>query len=94
MNLVAMASGLPLALTGITVVFLALGLVSLFIALLPRVLRTLERFFPESMTSAGEATVSLATGPQSAAQTAAVAAAIAAIVHQAHPPTPTSTGRP
>lgn len=38
--------GLPLAMTGIAVVFTALVLVTAFIAALPKLLPTLERWFP------------------------------------------------
>lgn len=40
-------SGIPLAVMGILVVFAALMLISLFIALLPRLMAALERFHPE-----------------------------------------------
>ena len=37
-----------IAITGMSIVFTALGLISLFIALLPRILERFARFFPES----------------------------------------------
>ena len=37
-----------IAVTGMSIVFTALGLISLFIALLPRILERVARLFPES----------------------------------------------
>jgi oxaloacetate decarboxylase gamma subunit len=40
-------NGIGIALTGMTIVFIALVLISGYIALLPKVLKKLSRFFPE-----------------------------------------------
>lgn len=37
-----------IAVTGMSIVFIALGLISLFIVFLPRILERVARFFPES----------------------------------------------
>lgn len=39
--------GLPIAMAGMTIVFCALSMISLFIACLPRLLRAVARVFPE-----------------------------------------------
>ncbi|MCO6457645.1 MAG: OadG family protein [Pirellulaceae bacterium] len=61
-------TGLPLAVMGIAVVFVALTLVSLFIALLPRLIELLDRLHPVA-EERGE----LAAGSSSAAEVAAAA---------------------
>ncbi len=44
--------GLPIAMAGMTIVFTALLLISLFIALLPRILAAVATRFPESVPHA------------------------------------------
>ncbi|MBU1247601.1 MAG: OadG family protein [Proteobacteria bacterium] len=78
-------SGIPIALTGMGVVFVALLLVSLFIALLPRALRFLEQRFPEALATTSEATVTLAT--TQGTDEVMIAAVVAAVAHS------TSTGQ-
>jgi oxaloacetate decarboxylase gamma subunit len=41
------ARGYAIAITGMSIVFVALSLISLFLALLPRMLRVLSKVFPE-----------------------------------------------
>jgi len=44
--------GVGIAMTGMSIVFVALALISVFIALLPRILRVLARYVPESSAHA------------------------------------------
>ena len=78
-------SGISIAMTGMGVVFVALLLVSLFIALLPQALRFLEQRFPEVLTTSSDATITLATAQGT--DEAMVAAVVAAVAHA------TSTGQ-
>lgn len=72
---IAEASGVAIALTGMTVVFIALALLSLFVALLPRALARLEKHFPEAMAGQdATVTVAAARGDEAAVVAAAVAA--------------------
>lgn len=50
-NIVA-GQGLGLAFAGMSIVFVALGLVTLFVALLPRVLLLVNRYIPEEHSPA------------------------------------------
>jgi Na+-transporting methylmalonyl-CoA/oxaloacetate decarboxylase gamma subunit len=45
--------GLSIALTGMTIVFIALSGISVFIACLPKILTLVGRYFPEADESAG-----------------------------------------
>ena len=46
-NNITEAQGFPIAITGLTIVFVALTLISVFIALLPRVMEALSAILPE-----------------------------------------------
>ena len=49
------AKGFGIAITGLTIVFAALVLISLFIALLPRLMEALSAIFPEEHAEAAPA---------------------------------------
>ena len=75
---IAQGSGWSVALTGMLIVFTALALMSGFIAVLPRALGLLDRWFPSEPTR--EATVTIAPRPP-AEITPEALAAIAMAVH-------------
>ncbi len=83
---ISQAGGIGLAVTGLTIVFAALVLVSLFIAGLPRVLPLINALLPVAEGHHGVAT-SLATSPTAAsvatnALSDEVVAAIGVVLHK------------
>ncbi len=71
---IAAGQGLPIALTGMSIVFIALFLLCGFIVLLPRLVRLLEPYFPTEQEPAEQEHATPAPDP-------ATVAAIAAAVH-------------
>ena len=73
------ANGVDIALTGMLIVFVALTLISLFIASLPRLLTVLNRFWPEPE---GFAPVASASAAADEGVSGPVVAAIGYALHQ------------
>jgi len=72
--------GIPLAIMGILVVFMALILVALFIVALPRIMEWLDRMHPEQKP----AVAALANDELSEETVAVIAAAVAAVLDRPH----------
>lgn len=72
--------GLAISLVGMTLVFLGLVLVSLFISILPRILETYDRMIRQG---AGEGSLENETHEEDAAREAEIRAAIATVLEMA-----------
>ena len=75
---IATEKGVPIALTGLLIVFVALALISIAIALLPRVLKLLEPILPKPHIPHKKAT---ATTANKGSQDLLIAAAAASAYH-------------
>ena len=75
---VMQANGLGIAAVGMTVVFVALSLISIFIALLPRILEVISGIFPEPPVVAVQA----AAGGSAADDAPLLAAIAVALQHE------------
>ncbi len=81
---IADAEGIPIALTGLFIVFVALVLISAFLTVLPRILEKVATVFPEAndVRTAAPATAAAAPKPSSDSTEPELVAALAVLLHQ------------